>query len=86
MKVLYVIKAPGWDDGQGPYKEVDAFRFTKEARTVDKCDKEALKFFEEYIKKPGNGWDYLKLEKHHNANSEIIDHTGWFIKTNTTSE
>jgi hypothetical protein len=85
MKVLYVIKAPGWDDGQLPFKEVETFRFVKEAETSETCDNEALKFFDEYIKKPENRWDYLKLEKHLSGKITTIDHTGWLIKTKTTS-
>jgi hypothetical protein len=85
MKVLYVIKAPGWDDGQLPFKEVEIFRFVKEAETFETCDEDALKFFDQYIRKPENRWDYLKLEKHSGENITTIDHTGWFINTKTTS-
>ena len=85
MKVLYVIKAPKQDNDQVPYKEVETFRFTKEAKTFEVCDKEALEFFDEFIKKPENGWDYLKLEKYSSGNITTIDHTGWFINTKTTS-
>jgi hypothetical protein len=85
MKVLYVINAPKWDDGQGPYNEKEMIRFVKEAETSEVCDEEALEFFNQYIKKPENGWDYLKLERHHSDQITTIDHTGWLIKTRTAS-
>jgi len=85
MKVLYFIKAPKWDNDQIPYKEVETFRFVKEAETFETCDEDALKFFNQYIKRPENGWDYLKLEKHLDGKIRTIDHTCWLVNSKTTS-
>ena len=63
-----------------PEPEVALKNFETKSLTLGGCDKKAKNFFEDFIKKPQNGWDYLHLIRKEQAGThKTIDHTGWPI-------
>jgi hypothetical protein len=80
MNAQYSIMAPIGLGDIMPEPEVALKSFEIKSLTLNGCDNKAKYFFEEFIKKPQNGWDYLRLiRKEPDDNHKTIDHTGWPI-------
>jgi hypothetical protein len=80
MKAQYSIMAPTGLGDIMPEPEVALKSFEIRSRTLNGCNKKAKNFFEDFIKKPENRWDYLRLiRKERGSTYKTIDHTGWPI-------
>lgn len=80
MNVQYSIMAPAGLGDIMPEPETTLKNFEIKSLTLGSCDKKAKNFFEDFIKKPENRWDYLRLiRKEQGGSHKTIDHTGWPI-------
>jgi len=80
MNAPYSITAPTGLGDIMPEQEVTLKSFEATGQTVSDCDLKAKKLFEEFMRKPENAWDYLRLiKKEQSGNYKTIDHTGWPI-------
>lgn len=80
MNVQYSIMAPAGLGDIMPEPEATLKSFEIKSLTLGGCNKKAKYFFEDFIKKPENRWDYLRLiRKESDGTHKTIDHTGWPI-------